>query len=152
MLAMIPFIDLSVDLTLAIGLVIAVVGVILLHSIGVLPKKSVPYVLLAIGGVFGIAWFRDRQARGLRKKLQEKEKALKELEERAEASRVEFEGQHAKLEEMKADLEKTKDALKTSMLELKAEGEEERERIASLQGEELDSEFDRLLNSLGGGD
>lgn len=151
MLALIPFIDLSVDLTLAIGLVIAVVGVILLHSIGVLPKKSIPYVLLAIVGAFGFAWFRDRQARGLRKKLEEKEKALEELEQRAEASRQEFDAEHAKLDELKADFEKSREALKVSMLELKAEGEEERERIANLQGEELDNEFDKLLGTLGGG-
>ena len=139
---------LTVDISLAIGLVIAAVGVILLSNIGLLPKKSIPWVLLAIGATFGFAWFKDRQAKGLRKKLEEQEKELKKLAQRMEKTRAETDAEHAKLEKAKTELRKVEESTAKSILELEAKGREERVRIAQLEGEELEKAMSDALARL----
>ncbi len=70
------------DLFIAVGLVAVVVVVYLIYRMGVLPKKSLPFVIGGLVGILGITIFRERRMKGLRQDLERREKRLKEMEER----------------------------------------------------------------------
>lgn len=143
--------NLSVDLSLAVGLIIAAIGIVLLTRIGLLPKKSVPYVLLAVGGAFGLAWFKRRQARGLRKRLQEEERRLKALEARLAEAGARLGESDARLEATRAEVEARRLAIAESIVELEAGHEQRLQEISGLSGGALDDEMTALLARLEGG-
>lgn len=138
----------AADLSLAVGLVIAAAGIILLTRIGMLPKKSLPYALLAVGGAFGLAWFKTRQARGLRRKLEEERRRLGDVEARAAKLRQQLGASDARLDAARAAFEARHTAISESIVELDAAHERRRREIAGLSGEALDAEMTALLTRL----
>lgn len=143
--------NLSVDLSLAVGLVIAAVGIIVLTRIGLLPKKSVPYVVLAVGGAFGIAWFKKRQADGLRARLRAEEDRLKALEGRLSAAAKDLGAADARLEATRLEVDARRAAIQESIVDLEASHGERLQEISGLSGEALDAEMTALLARLEGG-
>ncbi len=138
----------AADLSLAVGLVIAAGGIILLTRIGMLPKKSVPYALLAIGGAFGLAWFKSRQARGLRQQLEKERRRLEGVEGRAATLQTQLGASEARLDSARAAFEARRTAITESVVELDAAQERRLRDIAGLSGETLDAEMTALLARL----
>lgn len=143
--------NLSVDLSLAIGLVIAGIAIALLARIGILPKKSIPYAFVAVGAAVGLAWFRSRKEGALRKQLQEQEQELKALEARLLAARERFAASDERLHQVRAEVEARRAALTESVLKLEHEHAARLGEIDRLEGEQLDDEMTALLARLRAG-
>ncbi len=137
--------NLSADISLAIGLIIAGIAIALLGRMGILPKKTIPYAILAAGAAVGLAWFRARKRGALRKQLEEQEKELKALEERMIESRDRFTASDEHLNEVRAEVEARRFALNESIVALEAEHEARMREIDGLQSERLDDEMTALL-------
>lgn len=138
----------ATDLWLAVGLFVAAFGVLLLTRIGMLPKKSIPYVLLAVGGAFGWAWFRSRQARGLRQQLEKERRRLEGMEGRAAALRQQLGASEGRLDATRAAFEARRTAISESIVELDAAHQRRLRDVAGLSGETLDDEMTALLSRL----
>ncbi|MGH9161913.1 MAG: hypothetical protein ACRD2X_18255, partial [Vicinamibacteraceae bacterium] len=69
---------LSLDLTIALALIVIAVVTFLAHRIGVLPTKSIPVFIGALGAVFGLMIWRTRRANALDARLRELETEAKE--------------------------------------------------------------------------
>jgi hypothetical protein len=143
--------NLSADLALAVGLVVAAAGIVFVTKIGLLPKKSVPYALLALGGAFGIAWFKSRQARTLRQRLKDEEERLKALEERLREQGARLGDADARLDAARTEVDARRAAIEESILELERTGDARIEEVSRLSGEELDAEMTALLARLSRG-
>jgi len=129
------------DLIIALGLVGIVVVTFLISKIGILPKKSLPFVAAGLAAIFGIVLFRESRIKGLRKDLEEREKRLREQEERLKVLKEKSGASEQELNKALADLEKQKRAYERSILEIKAENAEEKKRIDELPDDDVFKEF-----------
>lgn len=136
------------DLIIALGLVGIVVVVFIISQMGILPKKTLPYVIGALAGLLGITLFREWRTKGLAKKIAEQEKILNEKEEKLKELKEKYMASDRELQKAKEDLEKQIAAYKKMLLQLQAETREEKEKIDQLAGEELDDKFSELLTTL----
>lgn len=136
------------DLIIALGLVGIVVVVFIISQMGILPKKTLPYVIGALAGLLGITLFREWRTKGLTKKIAEQEKILNEKEEKLKELKEKYMASDRELQKAKEDLEKQIAAYKKMLLQLQAETREEKEKIDQLAGEELDDKFSELLTTL----
>jgi uncharacterized protein HemX len=139
----------DIDIIFALGLILIVVLMFIFSRIGMLPKKSLPYILGALAAAFGFSLFRQTRLRGLKEELKKREKKLKSQEQKLEELRENFELSLEQLNAARNQLEQQKSAYKKMMLRIDAEKTERRKEIENLSGEELNAAFDDLLNRLG---
>lgn len=134
---------LSLDLTIALALIVIAVVTFLAHRIGVLPTKSIPVFIGALGAVFGLMIWRTRRANALDARLRELETEAKEkqieLERLGEARELAGE----EVNRAVARLEQQKDVYVREILRLRAADEAERRRIAELSTLEVFEEYNR---------
>jgi septal ring factor EnvC (AmiA/AmiB activator) len=139
----------DIDILIAFGLIIIVIFIFIVYRIGILPKKSLPYVFGALAAVFGISIFRQARLRGLREDLKKKENELQAQEAQLEELKRNYEINQEQLDAVRYQLEQQKAAYKKMMLKIDAEKTERHNEIENLSGEELDAAFDDLLKRLG---
>ena len=82
---------LAPDISIAIVMILVAAGVFFAVRIGVLPKKSAPFVAVALLAAFGFSMYRQKHAKNLQAVLKEKEKELKKREARLNELREQFE-------------------------------------------------------------
>jgi hypothetical protein len=81
---------LAPDISIAIVMILVAAGVFFAVRIGVLPKKSAPFVAVALLAAFGFSMYRQKHAKNLQAVLREKEKELKKREARLNELREQF--------------------------------------------------------------
>jgi len=136
------------DLLVAFGLIGIVVIVFIVSQMGLLPKKSLPFVIGALLGAFGWTVWREKRISKLREDLKRREKALKEREKKAEELKKKYQIADEKLDELKSELERQRSAYEKEILLLKAKNAEYKKYIDSLSGDELHDEFEDALSDL----
>lgn len=129
------------DLIIAIVLIGIVLLTLLISKMGILPKKSLPYVIAALAAIIGISLWRESRMKGLREELEKREKELEEREKRLKDLKEKYKLSEKELEKAVTELEKHKAAYEQEILLLNAKNKEEKERIDQLSGEDLHSEF-----------
>lgn len=136
-------------LLIALGLVAIVAVLFMLWRMGILSKKSLPFVGGALAAIMGVAIVRQRGEARRREELKKKEEELRERERKLEGLRADAAVSERELDEARAELEREKEETEREMLRIEAETEEEKERIDSLSSEEVFDEFRRAFGSQG---
>ena len=138
----------GLDLTIALGLMVIGVIVFFLSQMSILPKKSIPYVAIALAGVFGFTLFRrwrqgkiKEEIKALEKTRDEVEETLKEVKEHTQASEEE-------LNRVEAEFEQAKAAQAKEALLIQERAEEKKKEIEELSTLEA---FERFDAAFGGG-
>lgn len=139
---------LDIDTYIAFGLVAIAVVVFLISQMGILPKKSLLFVVAALAGVFGITLFRKHRVNSLLKDLKSREDQLKKREEELKELKEGYSISEQKLQEVKAKLERQRAAYEKTIMQIKAENKKEKERIDNLSGDKLHEEFLNALDNL----
>ena len=137
------------DITIAVIVLIIVVAIVLVARMGILPKKSLPYLAAGLAGVFGIALFRKLRQQDLQNDLRQREQGLKELEARMRQTRSGVDAADQQLTQALADLQWQKEATQKEMLLIQANTDAEKAAIGALQGEDLFRKFDQVFGTQG---
>lgn len=138
-------IDLFPDIGIAVVLVAIALVVILIARMGILPKKSLPYVAAALAGVTGIAVFQRIKAKGLAKELEARRRALQDLEGRLAQTRARFEASDQTQAAVRAELQRQEEAVQKAILVARANTDAQRQEIDNLSGEEVFRRFDEVF-------
>lgn len=139
-----------VDVAIALGLIAVVVIMFITAQIGLLPKKALPFVAAALLGAIGISVFRAHRMSALRRDLEEREKVLEKQEKQLDEMKDQLKISEQELNQVNAEVSRQREVYKKEVLMIDAKNKEEMQKIDTLQGEELDREFDALLNRMGG--
>ena len=137
------------DITIAVIVLVIVVAIVLVARMGILPKKSLPYLAAGLAGVFGIALFRKLRQQDLQNDLRQREQGLKDLEARARQTRSGVDAADQQLTQALADLQRQKEATQKEMLLIQANTDAEKAAIGALQGEDLFRKFDQVFGTQG---
>ncbi len=129
------------DLIVAGALVVIVLITLLVSRMGLLPTKSLPFVLGALAAIMGFSIWRETRMKGLKNKLEKQEEALKKREEKLKELKQTYDASEEQLKNARMELENIRKAYRKALLQLKAENEREKERIDNLEGDELLNEF-----------
>lgn len=132
---------LGLDTIIAFGLIGITIILFLISRMGILPKKSLPYIAAALVGIFAAGLVRKWRQNKTREELKKREEKLKERESKLEGIRGTSEASDKKLEEMKAELDRHRAAYEKEILLIGAENKENKEIIDRLSGEELHNKF-----------
>ena len=135
------------DITIAVVLLVVAVLAVLISRMGVLPKKSLPFIIAGLLGVFGYALFRKRREQALREDLKRREQELADLARRASAHQAGVAAAEAQLAGAREALQRQQEATQKQLLQIHATNAQERERIGNLHGAELFQEFDQTFGS-----
>ncbi len=138
--------DVGMDLYIAFGLIVIVVIVLLISKMGILPKKSLPYLIAGLLGIFGVSILKRKRIKRLDEDLQRKEKQLKDEEDKLERFKKDYDASEKELQKVKAELQAAREAHEKEILMLMAENKKAKNRIDKLYGRELDREFLRKRN------
>lgn len=133
------------DLYIAYGIIGIVLIAFILSRMGVLPKKTLPFIIGALAAVFGLSLFQQRRLRSLRKDLEQREKVLKEKEEKLKELQNGYQASEQQLAQVKAELAILKAAYEKALLQIEFENNKEKERIDKLSGDELLAEVRSVL-------
>jgi len=131
----------GIDTYIAFGLIGIVIVIFLLNRLGVLPKKSIPYVAGAMLALFGIHIFREWRSNKLRGDIEELEKQIKEKEKNLKKLKEKYGVSDQELQKVTAELERLKSSYEQTILQLKEKNKELKQRIDGLTGEDLHNEF-----------
>lgn len=127
------------DLWIALGLIALIVIAVVGSRIGILPKKSVPYVATAVGGAIAVTLFRrwllQGEVREFEKAKAEAEQASRELD----AMKKEYAIARAKRDELIARYESKTAAHRERILMIDARTAERRREIDTMTKEEQDA-------------
>lgn len=134
------------DITIPLILIVVAVVVIVASKMGVLPKKSLPFVAGAIASVFGLAIFKKWQDKSRRSGLERRERELDVIAKRAQATAAGATSADVQRTAALAEVQRQKEAVHKERLLIQARTAEEREAISKLQGEEL---WERYLQQFG---
>jgi septal ring factor EnvC (AmiA/AmiB activator) len=129
------------DLIIALGLVGIVVVTFLISKIGILPKKTLPFVAAGLAAVFGITLLRERRIKSLRKDLADREQKLREEEKRLKTLKDKYGASELELNKAQAELERQRRAYERSILEINAKNDEEKKQIDALPDDEVFKKF-----------
>lgn len=135
----------DVDTIIALGLVGIVIVTFLIYRMGLLPKKSLPFVVGGLLAVFGIYMFRSAKRNGLKKELEKREKELREEEKKLAEMKANLNVSEEELAQAQVELDNQRAAVKKAMLLNEAENKAEKERIDNLSTEETFDEFDQVF-------
>lgn len=138
----------GIDTYIALGMVGIVVIVFLISRMGILPKKSLPFVIAALALVFFGSILKSRRNNQLMKDLEELKKQIKERQKRLKELEDKYGASEQELNKVKAELDRQISAYEKTILDIKAKGEKEKERIDRLSGEELHSEFRTAIGDI----
>ena len=137
------------DITIAVIVLVIVVAIVLVARMGILPKKSLPYIAAGLAGVLGIALFRKLRQQDLQNDLRQREQGLKDLEARARQTRSGVDAADQQLTEALADLQRQKEATQKELLLIQANTAAEKDAIGALQGDDLFRKFDQVFGIQG---
>lgn len=133
------------DITIAVVLIIIGLVVVLAAQMHVLPKKSLPFIVAGLAGVFGIALFRRWREQSLRGDLKRLENHLDGLSQRAQGTAQRVSAAEQQRTAALAEVERQRAALQKQLLLTRAQTAQEKDRISTLQGEDLFLEFDQTF-------
>ena len=129
------------DITIPLILIVVAIVVIVASRMGVLPKKSLPFVAGALASVFGFSLFKKWQDKSRRSALEQKEKELGDIATRAQATAAATSAADVQRTAALAELQRQKEAAQKERLLIQARTAAEKEAISKLQGEELFEKF-----------
>ena len=129
------------DITIPLILIVVAIVVIVASRMGVLPKKSLPFVAGALASVFGFSLFKKWQDKSRRSALEQKEKELGDITTRAQATAAATSAADVQRTAALAELQRQKEAAQKVGLLIQARTAAEKEAISKLQGEELFEKF-----------
>lgn len=136
---------LGFDIYIAIGLIAIALIIIFINQMGVLPKKSLPFVAGGLLGIFGYFMFRRSRQKGLKKEIKRREEALKVEEKRLDTMKKEMQVSEQELNEVQAELDNQRAAAKKALLLNEAKTKAEKERIDKLSTKDTFDEFDAVF-------
>jgi len=133
------------DVFIALILIVIAVVAVVITNMGVLPKKSLPFILGGLAGIFGFAWFQKSRENALRDKLKRQEKELEALAARAKTTSASVEAADRQRTAAMADLLRQQEAARKELLLIRAQTAEEKEKIGRMHGDELFARFDEVF-------
>jgi hypothetical protein len=137
---MIQLLGVDADLILVAALVFVAIVVALLSRIGLLPKKSLPYVGAALLAAIGWAVFRNWGAKAEKKVLDQHRDDLRKLEPPLDAARTAFAGREEALRAADAEIARHEEALKRRALRAQAKPAD-RPTVDQMSAQEVLDEF-----------
>lgn len=136
----------GIDMYIAFGLVGIIVVIFLVHRMGMLQRKSLPFIIAGVLlAILGIHVFRKSRRKGLRNKLEELEKQLNEKIAELKDKKKELDISDQELQRVTEEAEKQRAAIKRELLLNEAKSKEEKERIDQMSDHEAYKEFDRIF-------
>lgn len=129
------------DLIIALGLIGIVVVVFLLSRMKLLPKKTLPYIALALAAGLGIAYFKARQQDKVKKEIERLKEEIKKREARVEELKKVDTINVEKLKEISGEIDNKLAVHERETLKEKAELEEEKKRLENLTDMEVFEEY-----------
>jgi hypothetical protein len=127
---------LAPDISIAIVIILVAAGVFFAVRIGVLPKKSAPFVAVALLAAVGFSMYRQKHARNLQAVLKEKEKALREREGKLAELQKQFEVSDKEATVAVAKRDAELQAITEQILEARAEHTAEVEQLRNMTPQE----------------
>jgi hypothetical protein len=127
---------LSPDIAIALVLILVSAGVFFAVRIGVLPKKSAPFVAVAVLAAIGFSMYRQKHAKNLHNVLKEKEKELKKREERLKELKTNFELSDKEATTAVAKRDAEIQAITEEIIEVRAQHKEEVETFQNMTPQE----------------
>ena len=137
------------DIAIAGVLIVIAVVVVVISQMGILPKKSLPYIAAALAGIFGIAVFRRWRENSLRRELEQREKELQGLAARVDQTKGGVAAADQQLTSALAALQAQKEAAQKELLLIRANTTQEKDAISRMQGEEVFQKFDEVFGTPG---
>jgi hypothetical protein len=139
----------GLDLAIALGLVVIAVIVFLVSRMGVLPKKTLPYVLVALAGALGLAFFDAYRRRTRQAGIAAKEEELKAREARLEKLKQDNQLSERKTRELQATVDEHEAAYAKNVLQIDAKTQQAKDRIDALRPDEAYQEFRKRFGASG---
>lgn len=136
------------DLYIVFGLIGIVIVVFLVSRMGILPKKSLPYLGIALLGIFVIGLFRKMRTDGLKEKYKKAKADAEKTKKELEKMEKDYQISKKKRDEIIAEHEKRIAATGKHILMNEAENKARKREIEHLSGEELNKEVNALLDRL----
>lgn len=131
----------NLDLIIAVGLFLVALVVFFLVRLGIVPLKSIPYVIGSLLALVGIQIFKARKAGQLGDEIKAQKKELDERGERLETMKKDLEITEAKHAEEKRKLDDVEVVHAKTMEELKTKDEAERAAIADMSTTDLFAKY-----------
>ena len=131
----------NLDIVIALALIVVVVIVFFISQIGLLPKKSLPFIAAALFAAIGISVFRAHRRKSLAKELEKREEGLKQQEKVLADLKSEMNLSEEELNKAKAEVNKQRAAYQKEILIIETKKKEEIERIDKLPEEDVFREF-----------
>jgi len=136
----------NLDLAIAGALIIIAVILFILYKMSILPQKSLPFVAVAIAGVFGVtlfrSWLLNKQVNDLKKRddeMKKKEKELLTIQKKSEQKELDLQIALKKLEDERSAYER-------AIAEISRKTAEERKELANKTREEISDEVWKRIN------
>lgn len=129
------------DLIIALGLIGIVIVVFLLSRMKLLPKKSLPYIALALLAGLGFAYFKARQQDKVKKEIERLKEDIKKREAKIEDLKKTDTINVEKLKEISGEIDNKLAAHERETLKEKTELEEEKKRLDNLTDMEVFEEY-----------
>src|SRR5688572_21469464 len=123
---------LAPDISIAIVMILVAAGVFFAVRIGVLPKKSAPFVAVALLAAIGFSMYRQKHARNLQAVLKEKEKELKKREAKLNELREQFDVSDKEATAAVAKRDAEIQAITEEIIQVRTEHKEEVEQIRNM--------------------
>lgn len=136
------------DVYIALGLTGVAISMFFGVRLGVLPKKTLPFILAAVVGAIGISIFRASRVKSLEHDIRRRERALKKRNTKLEQMRRDLNLSEKDYNKAVAIIDKELEAGKKRILLINENRQKERMRISKLIGAELDREFETVMRSL----
>ena len=131
----------GIDTYIAAGLIITTIVILILSRINLLPKKSLPFVIAAVAGLFGWSILRRKRTKELQSQIKKREEKIKNLLKDLDRLKDKYGASSAKLEQIKTELEIQKSAHEKEILNINKKHKTESDRIDNLSGQELHNAY-----------
>jgi len=129
------------DLIIALGLIGIVIVVFLLSRMKLLPKKTLPYIALALLAGLGIAYFKTRKDDNVKKEIERLKEDIKKREAKVEELKKADAINVEKLNTISGEIDNKLATHARETLKEKANLEEEKKRLENLTDMEVFEEY-----------
>lgn len=129
------------DLIIALGLIGIVIVVFLLSRMKLLPKKTLPYIALALLAGLGIAYFKTRKDDNVKKEIERLKEDIKKREAKVEELKKTDAINVEKLNTISGEIDNKLATHARETLKEKANLEEEKKRLENLTDMEVFEEY-----------
>ncbi len=129
------------DIIIALGLIGIVIIVFLLSRMKLLPKKTLPYIALALAAGLGIAYFKARKDDNVKKEIERLKEDIKKREARVEELKKADAINVEKLKEISGEIDNKLAVHARETLKEKTELEAEKKRLENLTDMEVFEEY-----------